>query len=506
MGLPLAVSPSVRTPGVSLVVNMKAGASSPGTAPKRALLIATKSTAGTITPDTQLVEAVAGESDVQTYLGVGTPGHLASKRLFEEYGLALVDLVAPVEPAGSAATGTFTFTGGPPTVAWTVTLWIAGRKIEFAWLVGETDTQAATKAAAAINALGRELPVTAGSAAGVATATFRIKGLIGNDCRIRATQTGGAGGTVTASGTNLAGGTLEPDLANVISLIAGKEYDIIVPCLSNTDVATASATSGPGKLKTDLNLRSSGFTAKLQQAVFGHSAALSAVKTGTAQHNFEYFEYAYCLQGESLPCEFAAAEAGARLRDEAIDPAVNRINKAYKARLFGAADLSQDEPTDTEIEDALQNGVTILTYTAAKELRPSRPITTYFKDASGNADDRVLDTSRVTGTFFVAKDLRVQLPREFEGAKLSRDLLPGEDEPPEGVTQEKDVKAFIDARVRFSISRGIVRKDLYEQALALGTFICKVDPSDPSQLDIVLPLTIVPPLAKFSLVVHHRTT
>jgi phage tail sheath gpL-like len=504
MALPVAVAPSVKSPGLALVVNLRAGAASPGTTGKKALIIAVRSAAGTITPNTQIVEGVAGEADVATFLGAGSPGHLAAKRLFEEYGIAAVDLVSPADPAGASAVGTITFAGGPPTSDRTANAFICGRQISVIWKAGETDTAGALKMQQAIAAQTNDLPVTATVMAGVITLTFKTTGTIGNDVRLRTTVIGGAGGTVTASGSTLAGGMGEESYTTAITTIVGKEYDIIVPCVGNTAATVASTTQQVGSIRSDINTRASGFTAKLQQAVVGVTGSLTAAKVGTDTHNFERMQYAHCLNGESLPCEFGGAEAGARLREETKDPAANRIELEYKAQLFGSSDISADEPTEAEVEDALTHGVTILKYNASKQLMPSRPITTYWKDAAGNPDDRVLDTSRVTGTDAVAKDLRVNLPREFKGAKLSKDLLPGQDEPPEGVVQEKDVKAFVDTRVRFFISRGVVRADKYADALANGTFIVKVDPTDSAQLDIVLPVTIFPPLAKISLVVQHK--
>lgn len=506
MSFPLAVAPSVRSPGLALVVNLLAGAASPGTAPMRACLLASKGTGvGTITADTQLV-TLAGADDAKTLLGAGVPGHLTAKAIFAEYPLALVDLVAPAEPAGDAATQTVTFDDTTPvTVSRTVTVEIAGREIQIVWSAGETDIAAATKLVAAIAAQTNDLPVTAGNGAGslaVVTITFKQKGTIGNDCLLYLTVADGTGGSVALGGAALAGGTTESVLTTALSTIAGREYDIIIPCLSNTDVDAASATSGPGRLKTHIQNLDHGFSAKLQQGVIGATGSLSATKTGAAQHDFGPFEYIFCNAARSLPCEFAGAEAGARLRDEAIDPAANRIGTLYRAVLYGARDLVANTLTEAQVEDALQSGVTPVTYTANGEERVSRPITTYFKDTAGNPDDRILDVSRVTGTYAVAKDLRSALPAEFPHAKLSADLPPGDDALPEGVIEVRDVRAFVIARLRFWQQRGVIRRDKLDAAIADGTLIVRVNPSDASQCDIVLPLSIVPPLAKFSVVVQ----
>ena len=504
--IPLAVAPTVKTPGLALVVNLAAGAASPGSAPKKALVMAVKDSSGTITADTEIKESVAGEEEAATFLGGGTPGHLAFKRIFEEHGIAQVDLVSPADPAGVAAAQTVVFGAGPVTNDVTVRVFIAGRRTEFLWKTGETVTQAGDKFEGVVNALDLDLPLTAANAVGTVTLTFKHTGIIGNNVRLRLETENltGSSGTVVLTAATLAAGAGEPDFSNAISTIVGKEYDLILEVVSNEDAQDGTGTSNPGRMKTDINLRETGFTAKLQQAVVGTTGALAALKVGTTALNHENSQYVFCLAGESLGCEFGGAELGARLRDESLDPAVNRINKPYVAQLFGAADLSADEPTDVEVEDALNSGITIVTYEADGDERPSRPITTFHLDASGNPDFRVLDTSIVTGTYAVAKDLRISLPLEFEGAKLSADIEPGADEPPKGVIQIKDIKAFIVARIRFWISEGVVRQDKFNEALANGTFIVRVNTTDDSQCDIVLPVTIFPPLSKFSTVVQHR--
>lgn len=506
------VSPSVKTPSVYLSINLKAGAAAPGGAPLRALIMATKSASGTITADTQLEKGV-GEEDVKTLLGTGTPGFLARKRIREEYPLALVDVVSPaVNGSAVTATGNIVFSG-TPTSDRTVRTYVAGRKVEIVWRAGEDAQAGAEKLEAAINALGDEMPVVATSAIDGAgpdwdtIATFRIGGPIGNDCTVYTKVVGGAGGTVMAPATNkLTGGMGEPDFANAITTIVGEEYDLILPCVSNADAQLGDATSNPGKIKADIDLRKSGGDAKLQQQVIGLTAALTDAKTGAGNLNDEETELVFCLEGQSLPCEFGATELGQRLREEGTDPAENRIGLAYVAQLFGAYDTSLDKPTPTEVEDGLNTGLAFVGYQEDGTLVPIRPITSYHKDANGNPDARVLDVSIPTGVFAVAKDLRVALPAEYPQKKLSKDLEPDDDPPPPDVVEERDVKAFIDQRIRFWIGRGVVRRDKWDAAVADGSFSVLVNPSDPSQLDIILPLSIVPPLAKFGVDVRHFRT
>src|SRR5262245_54978296 len=113
MGVPTVVSPATKTPGVYLRVDLLAGASSPGSAKLRALIIAQRSDAGTIKPDIEIREAIGGADDARGVWGPGTQGHLGALRLFRRYGVALVHGAAPTASTGAPATGAFTLTGSP---------------------------------------------------------------------------------------------------------------------------------------------------------------------------------------------------------------------------------------------------------------------------------------------------------------------------------------------------------------------------------------------------------
>ena len=70
--------------------------------------------------------------------------------------------------------------------------------------------------------------------------------------------------------------------------------------------------------------------------------------------------------------------------------------------------------------------------------------------------------------------------------------------------QVKDVKSFINGRMRYWINQGVVDAIKWAVAYTTGTFAVEVDPTDPSQCNIVLPEDVYPPLAKFSLLVQKR--
>src|SRR6185369_4098984 len=111
MGLPLAVSPSVLTPGLYLKVNLVAGTAAPGTGVLRVLELAPKSSGGDLVANSE-IRSGGGESSAAVAFGSGTPGHLAAKQLYAKFGTAQVDFGAPTAGSGSAVLTT-TFSGSP---------------------------------------------------------------------------------------------------------------------------------------------------------------------------------------------------------------------------------------------------------------------------------------------------------------------------------------------------------------------------------------------------------
>jgi phage tail sheath gpL-like len=495
MAIPLAVAPTTLGPGLYLTVDLLAAAATPGSQPLKAAIVAPKSSAGNLTNDTEIRRA-GSANDGSTGYGIGSPGHLVLQRFLEKNPTAIVDMISPTPSAGASAAGSLTFSGTVLT-DYNILVTICGRQINFPWRAGEVGADAQTRGIAAINQQSANLPVTASAgSSGVIVLTFKVPGPWGNDTVYSCVLQGGTGGAVAAAAAKLTGGTTEPDFSTALATLAGTEYSFIILCCSNADAQSSSSTSNPGRLKTKINSLNTGLNAKLQRGMVGLTGTLANAKTGAIGRNEPTIEYVQCTNGLSLPCELAGAECGDRMREIAIDPAANRIGNALD-NIFGAADLVADTPTAANIEDALGNGVAIVSYNAQGTPIIVRPITTHSQDAVGNADRRVFDTSGVDGMYAVANDIKVSLPQEFPKAKISKDLAADADPLPAGVVEERDIKSFLVERLRFWSARGVVRKDTLDLAIANGTIIAAVNATDPTQVDIVLPYAIFPPLAKF---------
>jgi phage tail sheath gpL-like len=503
MSTPVAVDPAVLTPGIYLNVDLTAGPSAPGSLAMRGLMMAPKSSSGTITANTQLERGVTDASEARGLLGPGTPGHLAAVALFRAHPTASLDVIAPTASGGVAATGTLTFDDTSPiTSARTVEVWIKGEYFAVPWLVGEDEVDIATKVVEAGNALSDKIPVVLSNVGGtvaIVTLTAKFAGPWGNDITYRAQLIDGAGGTVTAAGSALTGGTTEPSFATALTNVSSYEYDFIIPCVSNADAESASGTSNPALIEAHIETYSSGLNAKLQQQIVGLTGTLSAAQTGAIARNHGPTQYVFCMAGQSLGCEFAGWEAGRRLREEQIDPAVNRIDDPIDG-LFGAADLVADKPTAAEIESALIDGLSIVNYDAQLDPYLVAPLTTYSQDSDGNRSDKLRYVSGVSGAYAYLKDLRRALKEEFRGAKIHPDLTGDEEELPAGVVEPRDIKAFVIAHADEWVSRGVLRRDALTEAVADGTLSVQINETDDSQVDIVIPFKIIKPLAKLGIV------
>jgi phage tail sheath gpL-like len=352
------------------------------------------------------------------------------------------------------------------------------------------------------NALSDQIPVVlsvTGDDDEVATLTAKLPGPWGNDVLYRVLLEDGAGGTATAAGSALTGGTTEPDFSTALTNVSSYEYDFILPCVSNADAQSASATSNPGRVQTHIDDLDSGLSAKLQQQVVGLTGALSSAQTGAIGRNHGPTQYVYCMAGESLGCEFAGWEVGRRLKEEQIDPAVNRIDDPIEG-LFGASDLVADKPTAAEIEAALVDGLSIVNYDAQLDPYLVAPITTYSQDDDGNRSDKLRYVSGVSGAYAYLKDLRRALKEEFRGAKIHPDLTEADEELPEKVVEVRDIKAFVIGHADTWVQRGVLRRDALTEAIANGTLSVAIDDTDDSQVNIVIPFKVIKPLAKLGVV------
>lgn len=498
MTVPVAVSPSTKSPGTFLSVDLLGGAANPGSAALRILLIGCKNTAdGDITADGE-VRTVFGADDVLTSHGAGNIVHLAAKQLFGANGTAGVDVAAPASGGGATATATQTF-AGTATENSTVRFRIHGRTLDVAWLNGEAVATFHARAVAAINALGNDLFTIASGVSPDIVHTAKSAGPWGNDVLLNASIVEGGGGiSISANPTSLSGGTTEPDITNVLGLVTTRRYRRIVLCASNADASATGSSANPDRLLTHLLATNTGAQALLQVGLVGHTGTIANVSAGAVDRNSPEFEYVYCQDSEDLPGELAGAEAGDAMRWVALRPNYNRIGN--RLNVLGPRDPVASKLTAAEIEALLNTGVSPIDLEpVTNEPFLVRPITTHSLNGA-NPDFRAFDMPDIDATFSVAEDLQVALATEFANASISPDLPAGADPLPPGVVEERDIKAFVIARLQFWANLGVIDRTKMEAALANGDFSFGINVSDATQFDIFGLANIIRPLAKIGLV------
>lgn len=385
---------------------------------RRALLVGQKLAAGTANNNQPYIVASLAQA-----IGLFGRGSMLA-RMVEKYRAndtfgELWCIAVADAGAGVQASGTVTVTG-TATAAGTLNLYIGGQRIQVPVLVGDTPTVIATAIVAAVTAA-LDLPVTAANVAGVVTLTCKWKGPTGNDITIQDSFAGSAGGeslpagvTVAYSGSGLlTAGATNPTLTPVIAAMGDDEYDFIAHPYTDTTSLDAFA--------TELN-----------------------DTTGRWSWNRQVYGHAYTAQRGTLGVLVAAGQ----LRNDphhsiaAIDvdcpnPAWEYA-AAYAARnaVFINADVAR--PTQTGVLTGIllprqgkrflfSERQSLLTYGMATSyvnggaLRVERAVTTYQKNAFGQADVSYLDSETLHTSAYVLRRLRAIVTSKYPRHKLADD-------------------------------------------------------------------------------------
>ena len=180
--------------------------------------------------------------------------------------------------------------------------------------------------------------------------------------------------------------------------------------------------------------------------------------------------------------------AGGRLVGEATDPAANLDGLELVS--VTAQSTVADQPTATEIEGALNNGLTPLVpsvnrpgYTTVARCITSRSL------ASGVPNYAVLDTSNVTICDHVADGLNASLATTYAGFKLTSDSSDGLPPRAPNVTSPALIRSEI-ARILTGYEEQAIIKDVTAN-LALLTVTAS---ATPGRVDCEIPCEPMPGL------------
>lgn len=481
------LSSSRKTPGVYLAVLLGGAPTSAGAVAKKILLVGNKVTTTltgaapsfSVTAGTQANASpvlLASADDAASYFGRGSDLHRMAKRTFAQYPDALVYGISAAESGGARASVVCTFATNA-SAAYSIRCRIAGITFDVAVASGDTPTVIATAVANAILDQA-DLPVTAQFNVGALTITAKHTGPRGNALHARlsfvdsagretiitsSSTSSGAGTTGIMSGGSaegsvylFTGGTTQDDVTAVLAAIASTKYDRIVSAFrdaTNLDLIAAHADSLAGPTQQ-----------KRQQWVTCSPDTLATATTlATARNDSRgqiVWHYVSPLPPEEVAAQVAAARligdafAGGLVVGEASDPAAN-LDGVRLVNVLAQHDVA-DQPTSTEIESALNNGLTPLEPSGAFT-RVVRSVTARSLDADSNPSYSVLDTSNVTIVDYCADDLQSDLGTTFAGCKLAADG--SDDQPPEApnVVTPSMIRARIHYKLKSYEREAIIR-------------------------------------------------
>lgn len=336
--------------------------------------------------------------------------YLNNNTSVEVYALPIAD-----PSAGTAATGSITVSGSK-FAAGVLSLYVYDKAVQVG--VSESDTAAtiATAIAAAINA-DVDLPITASASEAVVTVTAKHKGVIGNDTILGLNLGGEANGEETPSGLTvtinaMSGGAGNPEIDTAISNLGEEQYDFVVSGFTVASIIRA--------LSAYMNDKTGNWSYTKQ--LYGHVWAAyrgtcSELQTLGKSYNDQHLSILGVYGTPSPIWAWAAGAAGSAATSIAADPA--RPLQTLSISGVSAPKVA-DRFISTERETLLKNGISTYTVNSGT-VQIERIITTYQKNAFGQADNSYLSVETLYTSAYILRKLRGVITSKYGRHKLADD-------------------------------------------------------------------------------------
>lgn len=428
------------------------------------LLVGQKLPAGTA-PAGEVTQ-LAGVQDAINKAGAGSMlAQMAARYRAIDPTLDLYMLPYADNAAGVQATGTINVTA-VPTVAGTLALYIAGKLVSVAMATGQTPTQVAAAIAAAINAAGADMPVTATAAVAVVTLTARHKGSCGNaiDLRLNLYKEDAVIGLALTLAA-MAGGTGDPAPGALTTMIGLQWFRYIA--LGINDAATLAAWHTESQLRYKPPVQA-GFRAFT--AFRGDYAA--AVTYGTAKN----YEHISALSIELNPT--STWEAAAMVTAAAAPKLYNSpVESLEGIALPGMIGKTYHDWTNAN--SLLFKGMSVMQVSKDGSCSIKRLISMYQYRPDGSADDAFLDINTAEVMERIRYEQRIGAIKRFTGtaaAKSNEGYRPGL-----RITTEDDVRAFLLSLYKHSLMEEFGWVQAYDYYK--GSLVVEQDPLNPSRFN-----------------------
>jgi len=456
----------------------------------KVLLIGQKLAAGTAAADTPILVSRTDEAIAQFGRGsILARMHAVARAqdpMSEIWCIPLSDAAA-----GAAATGTVTVIG-PASAAGTLTLYVAGQRVQIAVAATDSVAQVATALAAAINAA-TDLPVTAMAAAAVVTLTARHKGTLGNDITLIPNRRGALGGEAYPSGLSLTisamtGGSGDPALIGAIAAMGDEAYAHII--LPYTDSAALDA------IRTEMGDISGRWSYARQ--LYGHvwsarRGSLGQQVTFGDSRNDPHVTVADIEPLVPQPVWEIAAAYGMQ-NAAALEVAPHRPTQTLALVGIDPAPAGSRR-TMTERQSLLMHGIAT-TYVAGGVLRIERAVTTYRVNDWGVNDPSYLDVNTLVQLSYILQFLKGRVTQKYGRHALANN---GKRIGP-GVVTPNIVRGELTASYD-----ELERSGIAENAEAFAAnLIVERNATNPNRLDVLYPPDLVNQLRIFALLAQFR--
>lgn len=412
-------------------------------------------------------------------------------RKVDSFGQLVVIPVA--DGSGTAATGKVTCTG-TAAEAGTISLYIGSDRVQVA-VTEKMTAENAAKAIADAIALNKDLPVTAQASTGAVTLTAKNKGTLGNDIILAVNLRGAINGEKDVMGLGveiekMSKGATDPDLSVAIDAMGDEQYDFI-----GMPYCEAATLDKLAEKMNDTSGRWSPF-----QMIFGHvySAKRGDVNTLTTFGKNRNCQHETVVGIEpSLPTHTAEVLA-AYVARTAVFISADPARPTQTGVLTGVmASPAGSRFVQNERQTLLENGIATLTTTVGSVMI-ERAITTYQKNAYGDADASYLDSETLHTSAYVIRQMKSIITSKYGRHKLANDgtrFGAGQ-----AIVTPSVIRGELIALYRRLELEGIVENaDLFKKYLIVERNI-----NNPNRLDVLFPPDYVNQLRIFAVLNQFR--
>jgi phage tail sheath gpL-like len=400
----------------------------------------------------------------------------------------------PLQDAtGVVATATITITG-TATEAGLLNLYVGGVRVQSVVTSGATPTVAAAALAVKINAT-PDLPVTAAAVAGVVTLTCKWTGESGNDISILMNRLGKSNGEMTPAGltvvaTAMTGGVGVPDQIDATAALGDEPFEFL--CMPWSDTASLDA----WKDAMDDNTGRWSWAKQL----FGHVYCAKRGTLGTLvaagqARNDQHVTIQAVEAGVPQPVWVQAAALAART---AVFISADASRPTQSGSLPGLDPAPASERfTLTERQSLLTYGLATAYYEGGY-VRIQRSVTTYQKNAYGQADNSYLDSETMHQSAFIIRRMRSVITSKYGRHKLASDGTRFGDGQPI-VTPAVIRGELIAQYAKLELEGHVENAELFAQHL-----VVERDTQDPSRVNVLFPPDYINGLRIFALLNQFR--